>query len=158
MTVEEVMNIEDESVVIPLDMARPHPVAVKVSGWPPALVEVGSITTRRALFGFAIGELRDVHSMMADAKINDMPRLLELLAKKIQGTAECGNTILNDIGDTDPRHDAKLVKRRLSKAHATPVGKPCSIVHSRGKSVPSALCPECGVPLNQPAGRSKVPE
>jgi len=94
-------------------MVRKHDVAVAQRGWPENAVVVGKITTRRARFGYAISELRADADLLKSAKVSGIPRLLERLDERIQAVAECGDAILNEFGDTDPRHDKVLVGAAL---------------------------------------------
>lgn len=80
-----------------------HPWADSPYG-PAAQDEVKEITTARAILGYDIERLKTASFNIKRATPKNMERALQVLDDQIQATAENIDRVLNEYGDTDPRH------------------------------------------------------
>ena len=65
---------------------------------------IGKITLNRSTLCYEIKFLRDASSNIKRAKPDQMLHAIEILDQKITQIAETINKVLNEAGDTDPRH------------------------------------------------------
>jgi hypothetical protein len=68
-------------------------------------VKRGKITSSRALMNYGIHYLYQHLDGIANAKLADMPKAIDLLRKQIDQVARDWDETLKLYGDTDPRHE-----------------------------------------------------